>query len=202
MIRINLLADRHAKDRLIIQQQAVMGALIIIATILLCGIWWNAKAGQISDTNAKIEQTKKELDAQKKIREEVSKMEAQEKRLSSILKAIEMLVDFKRGPVVYLDNMNVALPSEIWLTNIADSRGAVTLQGYSFSNTAVARLMKALADTGEFFNVDLREITQATVGNESLMKFTVTGMTSMGLKLAEEDKKRAEAQAAAKAGKK
>ncbi|MBI5814589.1 MAG: PilN domain-containing protein [Nitrospinae bacterium] len=201
MIRINLLADRHAKERLLIQQQVVMGALIILGAILLCGFWWSAKAGQISDTNGKIEQAKKELDTQKKIREEVSRMEEQEKRLSAIMRAIEMLMDFKRGPVVYLDNLNVALPTEIWLTNIADTRGAVTIQGYSFSNTAVARLMKSLSETGQFFNVDLKEITQATIGNETLMKFTVSGLTSMGVRIAEEDKKRAEAEAASKAKK-
>ncbi|MBI4666140.1 MAG: PilN domain-containing protein [Nitrospinae bacterium] len=202
MIRINLLADRHAKDRLLIQQQLVMGLMIIAGAFVLCGFWWQAKASQITDTSEKIESSKKELETQKKIREEVRKMEVQEKQLSSILGAINMLVEFKRGPTPYLDNLNVILPPEIWLTNLNDLRGQVTVQGYSFANTAVARLMKGMEESDQFANVELKEITQAKIGNETLMKFTVQAMTAIGLKIQEEERKRKEAEEAAKAASK
>lgn len=198
MIHINLLADRHAKDRLLIQQQIVLGVAAIIGSIVLCGFWWQAKASQIDDTNQRIEQAKKELDEQKRIREEVKKMEVKEKQLAAVLKAIESLVEFKRGPAPYLDDINVMLPGEIWLTNLSDMRGQLSLQGYSFSNTAVARFMKTLEESENFANVELRELVRSKAGAETLMKFNIQCMTSQGVKLLEAEKKQKEDAEAAK----
>lgn len=204
MIRINLLADRHAKDRIVIQQQLFLGVVVLIGSIVLCGFWWQAKASQINDTNQKITQATKKRDAQKRIIEDVRKMEAKKTELDAVLKAIESLAEFKRGPAPYLDDLNVMLPSEIWFTSVSDVRGQLTLQGYSFANTAVARLMKSIelskAEDGSnnFSNVELRELVRTKVGSETLMKFNIQCMTSLGLKLIEEENRRKAAAEASK----
>ncbi|MGK7345335.1 MAG: PilN domain-containing protein [Candidatus Nitrospinota bacterium M3_3B_026] len=198
MIRINLLADRHAKDRLIIQQQVVAGIVIIIASIALCGFWWNMKRGDIAVVNTKIEQAKEELAKQKKIREQVKKMEARERRVKQILEAIEYLRMEKKGPVPYMDELNVLLPQEIWLTRVEDNNGSLTITGFSFSNTAVARLMKNMEKSGQFLNVELKEIRKAKVAKEDVKKFSVKSMSVIGKKLAEKKAK----EEAAKKGKK
>jgi len=191
MIRINLLADRQAKDRLIIQQQFVMGALVIVAAFVLCGFWWQVKSVQISNTNKKIVTAKQELDRQKKIRAEVSKMEARERRVKAILKAIDRLKKVKHGPTEYYDALNKLMPPEIWINNLADSSGSITLKGYSFSNNAIAQFMTNLEKSPHFGRVDLKEITKARFGKETIKQFSIRTMTSRGLKMAEEKKKRA-----------
>jgi Tfp pilus assembly protein PilN len=198
MIRINLLADRHAKDRLFIQQQLVLGIAALAGSIILCGFWWSAKASQISDTNTRIEQAEKERDEQKRIIADVKKMEEKEKLLAAVLKAIDSLVELKRGPAPYLDDLNVILPSEIWFTSLSDVRGQLTLQGFSFSNTAVARLMKSLEVSENFSNVELRELVRSKVGAETLMKFNIQFMTSLGVKLLEEENMKKELAEASK----
>lgn len=187
MIRINLLADRHAKDRFLIQQQLVLGAAVLAGSIVLCGFWWSAKASQIADTNQRIAQAEKERDEQKRIIADVKKMEEKEKLLAAVLKAIESLVDLKRGPTPYLDDFNVMLPSEIWFTSLTDARGQLTLQGYSFSNTAVARLMKSIEESENFSSVELRELVRSKVGAETLMKFNIQCLTTLGARLLEEE---------------
>jgi Tfp pilus assembly protein PilN len=210
MIRINLLADRHAKDRLAIQQQLVLGVAVLIGSIVLCGFWWQAESLQIDEKNKNIEVATTRRNKQKLTIEKVKKMEAKQTELAAVLKAIESLVEFKRGPAPYLDDMNVMLPSEIWLTNVTDTRGLLTLQGYSFVNPAVAKLMKSIelskADDGSnnFSNVELRDLVRTKVGAETLMKFNIQCLTSLGVKLAEEEnRKKAAAEASkekAKAG--
>ena len=153
MIRINLLADRQAKDRLIIQQQAVLGIIILIATFAVCGLWWQVKASQISSTNQRIAQAKVELARQKQIRAAVEKMQKRRDRVKAILKAIDSLMEVKKGPTIYFDNLNVILPQEIWLTNLADRSGAISIQGYSFSNNAVAKFMKNMEKSSHFVHL-------------------------------------------------
>lgn len=198
MIRINLLADRHAKDRLIIQRQIAAGAVIILASIVLCGFWWNMKRGDIAVVNSQIEKAKDELEKQKKIREQVKTMETRERRVKQILEAIDYLKMERKGPVPYMDELNVLLPQEIWLTRVQDNNGSLTMTGFSFSNTAVARLMKNMERSGQFLNVELQEIRKARVAKEDVKRFTVRSMSVIGKKLAEKEAK----EAAAKNGKK
>lgn len=204
MIRINLLADRHAKDRLVIQQQLVLGVAVLIGSIILCGFWWQAKSIQIDEKNKNIEAATMRRNKQKLTIEKVKKMEAKKTELDAVLKAIESLVEFKRGPAPYLDDINVMLPSEIWLTNVTDVRGQITLQGYSFVNHAVAKLMKSIEasvaedGTHNFSNVELRELVRTKVGVETLMKFNIQCLTSLGLKLVEEENRRKAAAEASK----
>ncbi len=198
MIRINLLADRQAKDRLVIQQQLVLGVFVILAAFVLCGFWFQVKAVQISDTNKKIDQAKKDLEKQKTILKKVEKLEKTEKQVNAMLKAIESLMEVKRGPTIYFDNLNVILPPEIWMTSLQDNRGAIVIQGYSFSNNAIAQLMKNMEKSEHFVGVNLRGINKTKFGSETLKKFTINCMTTLGQKLAEERRKREAAKLAEK----
>lgn len=203
MIRINLLADRNAKDRLLIQQQVVLGAMLLVGAVVVGLLWWQSLSGQIDETQSTIRVAEQELKKQDAIRAEVRKMEDEKTRLEHIKQAIEDLQAIKAGPTLALDNINVLLPKEMWLNSVTDTSGSMTLSGFSFSNTAVAQFMKNLEESPEFTNVTLREITQATVGQETLQQFTVNCWTVLGKKLAEEKARRdAEAAAAAKNKKK
>ncbi|MBF0171092.1 MAG: PilN domain-containing protein [Nitrospinae bacterium] len=200
MIRINLLADRHAKDRLLIQQQVVLGSMLIVGALVLGLLWYQALSAQIDQARSDIQMAEQELSKQDAIRAEVRRMEEEKDRLENIKKAIADLTAIKAGPTLALDNVNVLLPKEMWLTAVNDTSGSMTLSGFSFSNTAVAQFMKNLEESPEFTTVALKEITQATVGQETLQQFTVTCWTILGKKLADEKARRdAEAAAAAKA---
>jgi len=197
MIKVNLLGDRHAKEKIIIQQQLVVGIFILLGTFVVLGMWWDAKSDEIQGTNLKIGEAKKELTNQKKVREKVKGMEAREHRLNAILKSIEMLVAEKHGPTPYFDNLNVILPPEIWLTTMSDNGGNIGVEGFAFSNTAVAKLMKNMERSKHFHRVELSEITTTKVKKETLKKFKVTSMTTMAVKK-EAEKKKKEAEAAKK----
>ncbi|VAX25065.1 hypothetical protein MNBD_NITROSPINAE02-856 [hydrothermal vent metagenome] len=190
MIRVNLIADRYAKEKIVIQQQAIMSLFVFGFTIFLCVMWWQNKASAIETTNNRIEDAKKELNKQKKIRQKVKDMEAKEKLISSILKTIEFLTQEKQAPVAYLDNLNVILPSEIWLTNLTDSGGRITINGFSFSNNSVAQLMRDMEKSRHFAKVELSEVTTTKIKEEALKKFKLTCMTRVAYKKAEEKKKR------------
>lgn len=189
MIKVNLLADRQAKDRMLIQQQLVMGVMVILASFILCGFWFQVKASQISDTNQKITEAKKALAKQKKIREQVAAMEAREKQVKAMLKAIDDLMAIKRGPTIYYDNLNKILPPEIWVTSLTDNSGAFLINGYSFSNNAIAQFMKNMENSEHFSGVNLQTINKTKFGAETLKRFTINSRASLGKKLEKEKKK-------------
>lgn len=191
MIRINLLADQHLKDRLIIQQEVLVGIGALLVSLFFCFFWYQANSSSIEETSQKINKTEAELKSQSKIRTQVKQMEEQERKVKAMVEAIKFLITMKHGPVVYLDHLNVSMPTEIWLTNISEVGGNLTIQGFSLSQPAVAQLMKNMNAIGQFHSVELKEIRRVKVGKESVKKFTLRSVTSMGQKLAEEKEKRA-----------
>ena len=190
MIKINLIADRQAKDRQSIQQEIVLGFLGLVAVLAICGMWWQTKSSQISKTEDQITFAKQERDRQKKIRDAVDKMDERRTRVNNILNSIDLLKEMKDGPAIYFDNLNVILPQEVWLTSIKDNSGAIIIQGYSFSNNAIAQLMKNMERSDHFVNVDLQGIDRTKLGEEVLKKFTVNGLTVLGKKIKDERAKR------------
>ncbi len=196
MIKINLLADRHFKDRLDIQREIVLGVVVLLVALGFSFMYYQAQTVRIADTKKKIVQADKELAKQKGIREKIKLMEAKQAKLESVLDAIKFLGAIKQGPTMYFDTMNVILPPEIWLTSVDDSGGRMTIKGYSFSQTAVAKLMHALKGTGRFFDIELKEITKTKVAKETIKQFTVACVSALGRQIA---KRKAEAEAAKKA---
>jgi Tfp pilus assembly protein PilN len=190
MIRINLLADQHLKDRLIIQQEVLVGIGALLVSMLCCFFWYQANSSSIEETSQKINKTEAELKSQSKIRTQVKQMEEQERRVKAMVEAIKFLITMKQGPVIYLDTLNVNMPTEIWLTSISEVGGNLTIQGFSLSQPAVAQLMKNMNASGQFHKVELKEIKRVRVGKESVKQFTLRSVTSMGRKLAEAKEKR------------
>ncbi len=202
MIRINLLADQHLKDRLIIQQEVLIGIGALLVSLLLCFFWYQTNSSSIEATSQKINKTEAELKSQSKIRTQVKQMEEQERRVKAMVEAIKFLITMKQGPVIYLDSLNVSMPTEIWLTTINEVGGRLTIQGFSLSQPAVAQLMKNMNASGQFHNVELKEIKRVKVGKESVKQFTLRSVTNMGRKLAEAKEKQANSKNKKKKGKK
>jgi Tfp pilus assembly protein PilN len=202
MIRINLLADRQAKDRLIIQQQIMLGFMVFIGALVLCAGWWQVKSSQIKSTNQQIVNAKQELEKQKKIRKQVAELQKREDKVKAILAAIDSLLKIKKGPTPYFDALNKMLPAEIWLTSLTDTSGKINLQGYAFSNPSIAQLMKRMEKSKHYTGVDLQEIVNSKFSGETLKRFKISSMTTLGKQLAEEKKKREAAKKKAKGKKK
>lgn len=200
MIKINLIADRQAKDRLVIQQQLALGMIVVVATVALCGFFWVHKSSTIARTEDKITTAKNELEQLKKKHAQVTNMEKKEKLLNTIIDTINGLKKQERGPTIYFDHLNVILPSEIWMTDLNDINGVISIKGYSFSNNAIADLMKEMRKSKYFVDVDLSEIKKAKFGGEILKQFSLRCMTAAGKKMAEEAARKKAAKAKKKKG--
>ena len=208
MIRINLLADRQAKDRRLIQQQLQLAMFAMVVVMVICAGWLVMKDSEISAVEAKItsaQADKKKLEGTKK---RVEEMEARQKQVEAILKTISELTAIKAGPTPYLDNLNDVLPTGVWLTDLDDNTGAIRLVGFSIAPQTVAEFMTKLAASGKFTAVDLKGTEAVTIQlkagggkpvSKDVQKFTITCMTLLGKQMADEKQKQSD-DAAKKAG--
>lgn len=176
MIRINLLprAERAARPTAV--RWGVVMILGVVCLVAVLALLWLNLTMQISDLKQEIERTQAELLKYQTIAKEVEKYKADKRNLEEKLASIDRLKAGQVGPVHMLDEASQLLPQGIWLTSLNNSASRLTLQGYSFSNFAIADFMTRLAKapSARFTNVDLTYSEQAKIGKVPIEKFEIT----------------------------
>ena len=148
----------------------------VVCLVVVLGLLWLILTMQISDLKQEIERTQAELLKYQTIAKEVEKYKADKRNLEEKLASIDRLKAGQVGPVHMLDEASQLLPQGIWLTSLNNSASRLTLQGYSFSNFAIADFMTRLAKapSARFTNVDLTYSEQAKIGKVPIEKFEIT----------------------------
>ena len=176
MIRINLLprAERKAKPTAV--RWGVIVILGAVCLVVVLALLWLNLTMQIADLNKQIELAQAELQKYQTIAKEVEKYKADKRNLEEKLASIDRLKAGQVGPVHMLDEVSQLLPQGTWLTSLNNSASRLTLQGYSFSNFAIADFMTRLAKapSARFTDVDLTYSEQAKIGKVPIEKFEIT----------------------------
>ncbi|MFH1808626.1 MAG: PilN domain-containing protein [Pseudomonadota bacterium] len=156
MIRINLLP---VKERIRvsagIRQLWMMSAVVILFLAVMVG--YNVK---ISRDNDKLREEISRVEAEIKRLEdligEVNQLEADRNRLLKQLEIIRNLERGKTGPVRMMDSLASLIPKRVWVTNMAESGGNLTLQGFGIENSDISDFMNALEKDPMFSNIQLK----------------------------------------------
>jgi type IV pilus assembly protein PilN len=146
MLRINLLPIKAAKKGESARQEllAVMGgAIALVAGLYL----WNSMVTSDKDeTTGKIAIVKKEI---AQLKQDVVKVEDFKKKaaaLESKIKAIRGLQTRRIGPAKMLDDLATIMTEErkVWLTELTDSDGNMTLKGAAMEEENISDFQLAL----------------------------------------------------------
>ncbi|OGW00821.1 MAG: hypothetical protein A3I04_00660 [Nitrospinae bacterium RIFCSPLOWO2_02_FULL_39_110] len=173
MIKINLIFDRKAVEREKTKQQLLLGVILIFITIGISGFLWYSQNKNIENINKNISDSKEKLEKLKSIIDKINDKEKKKKRLEEIVKAIGELKNTQKGPARILDNINIILPSEIWLISLSEGSGQIKMDGFSFSNPSIATFMENIKASRYFSDAELLEIQQTTIEGEKVKKFTL-----------------------------
>jgi type IV pilus assembly protein PilN len=151
MIKINLFPYRAARIQENIRRQVSVIFLILAMTYLFINFNKEIKSlrqryverqrelATFKDTNAKINALKKNI---------------AELRLK--LETINELERAKAGPVKLLDDISMSVPKDkLWLTNLAEKKGTLSLTGTAMDNETVADFMKRLDGKKTITSVEL-----------------------------------------------
>lgn len=172
MIKINLLGepariDESTKRALIIYVASLVG-------IVLCGfVARSLTTERIAHLERETAALNLEFLALKKQTKEVRDLESKRRELRAKLDVIARLQGTKVGPVRIMDDLNVAVPDRIWLTEIGEQSGVLRLSGYALDNQTIATFMKDL-DRSDFFDtVELVETKQMEREGIKIKLFTL-----------------------------
>jgi type IV pilus assembly protein PilN len=173
MIRINLMPRAEARRQAARQrdkQIAVLVAAGLAAVILIAEFITRREAGQV---DAIAEEHETELAELNKKHNESILLEKKRAQLQAKLATIDILERQRHGPVHVLDDLSSATPDKLWLTEMKESGGSLTLTGRGLDNQTIAQFMRKLSASPYFENVDLVETKQIEEGAAKLKQFTI-----------------------------
>ncbi|MEO1231857.1 MAG: PilN domain-containing protein [Myxococcota bacterium] len=176
MIRINLLPIRQTQKRQTVQQQLLVGAAVLIITLIGCIVWYAKVSSDAKALRQDIQKKTQELAQLDKIIGEINDLEAKKKELVEKQQIIERLRKGKTGPVRALDDLSTMIPGRVWVTDLKEKSGAVTIEGRAINHEDVSAFMKALQKSKYFTGVSLgysKASTRETRG-VTLYEFQIT----------------------------
>jgi len=174
MIRINLLPYRaERRQRQILEHLAVLLGVIFITGISLFGV----NLYQTSELTA-LEDEFSDLKAQNAVlMKKIGKIRDLDKLREDVERKLKLVDTLQQGRFRSLETLNelaAVIPENIWLTNVTDARGTLTLSGLGESNKAVANFMRALDQSPLFTGVSLKTITRQQIGNVPVRSFSLS----------------------------
>jgi type IV pilus assembly protein PilN len=183
VIRINLLDTDRASGRRamlvpVAQRVTVVASLILLAASLTVG-WWYWSLRQTSlRLDRELAQAESETQQLRSVLGQVQKFETRRAQLQQRVALIEQLRRGQTGPVHVLDEIARALPERLWLTELTQKGGELTLTGMTTSLTGVSDFVANLESSAWFRKpVDIIDSEMATDPRAGeLVKFSVKAL--------------------------
>lgn len=174
MIKINLLPHVSRKKAAVNRQAQLAGVGAAAVVLVLLYAWWYMLSASWK-IEEQIKATENELKRYEEVAKKVAQFEADKKRLEEKIKTIDRLIASQTGPVRLMDQISRQLPTEVWLIGLRETGGRVVLQGYAFTDFAIAEYMTRLQrDAGLFSEVELSFTERSEVQKIPVKRFELT----------------------------
>ncbi len=162
MIKINLLPTKKKPPKKVIdlQQQLLLGFLILVLVLMAMAFFWKRQKDQITALQQEKVSAEAHIRSQDNILKEVKDVEEERKKVAEKIEVIEKLKKNQAGPVRLLDELSKALPVGVNLTSLIESSNNINLEGEAFTNDDVVRFVDNLKASPYLSNVMLLETSQ------------------------------------------
>ncbi len=178
MVRINLLATDQAKRKkrkpLEIQNQLILGSVLLSVVVLILGSGWILLDRKIASLGIEKTQKLQDLETLKAQVKEVENYEADKKKVSERIMIIEQLRSNQAIPVQLLDGVSEGIPPRVWLTSLSENAGRIDVDGKSMTNGEIVDFVNSLKKNPVFKDVQLVESRQAAEGGVLVYVFKLT----------------------------
>jgi type IV pilus assembly protein PilN len=211
VIRINLLGVERQVSRKrtglnmpasIAQAAPILGGVMVLGALAGVG-WWYWSLGQTAaQLDAQLGAKRQEAARLTKVTAELKQFEARRDQLQNRVGLIEKLRVGQSVPVQLLDHVSRSLPDMLWLTDLEQEAGAITIQGRSSTLIGLSDFVGNLASNAVLekpIEIVKSEVTAAADGGArtssppaELIQFTVRARlagTSAGADAADKTKR-------------
>jgi type IV pilus assembly protein PilN len=162
MIKINLLPTKKKPPKKVIdlQQQLILGVLVIILVVMGMWFFWNRQANRIAALEKEKTAAEARVQEQENVLKEVKNVEEERKKFTEKIGVIQQLKKNQAGPVRLLDEISKALPIGVNVAAISESSNNINIDGEAFTNDDIVRFVDNLKASSLLSDVTLLETSQ------------------------------------------
>jgi len=180
MIKINLVPIKEKKKR---KEVLVVFCVVLVLIVAILGMAWIYLGKQQVKRNllSEIEKIKEESKGYEDKINEIKDLESKEASLEAFKKTIKGIAETQRKVIVAVDQLALGLPDGVWITNLAQGKGAdtnkFTVQGYAFTQSNLQNYFDFVQKPGSFLTdatVDLKNISAAVGNNKQIHQFEIS----------------------------
>jgi type IV pilus assembly protein PilN len=174
MIRINLLPHREIRRK---QQQKEFFVMLAVIAGLGAATWFSTHSylnGQLEEQTGRNAYLEAEIVKLDKQIDEIKKVQEQTAALEQRKKVVESLQANRNETVYLLDQLVRQLPDGLYLKNVQQKGGKVTINGFAQSNARVSTFMRMLDSSPYLEKPSLVEIHAITEKNSRLSEFSLS----------------------------
>jgi len=173
MIRINLLPIKEIQAESTRRREMIIGGVALGATLLALLSMHLLQVFQLSSLESELAQLRSELQTLNVKVKQLGDLQNKIKEARGKNRIIDDLKKKKVGPVLVMANLAHAAPSTLWLTELRESGGVLTLSGLAADNKTVADFIHGLEASKHFKGVELIEIMEASAPTAGFKKFAI-----------------------------
>jgi type IV pilus assembly protein PilN len=173
MIRINLLPVKALRAEVARRREIIIGSVVLAVVVALLAGAYGYQLYRLSSLQTELATLRSELQALNVKIKEVGDLQNKIKDLRGKTKIIDDLNQKKSGPVLVMESLSNATPGSLWLTDLRESGGNLTMNGLAVDNQTIADFLKSMAASKYFGNVELVETTQGAGPTASLKRFSI-----------------------------
>jgi len=180
MIRINLLAVERERTKRkstgisVAQRVTLACSLILVVTAAGVGWWFWSLGQQSAQLDRDILAAEQEIQRLRSVLGQVQQFETQRVQLRQRVALIEELQRGRSAPVHMLDEISQSVPDRLWLTQIEQAEGVLTIEGRTTVLTALSDFVASLESSGYFKRpVEIVNSQVETQQTTELVRFTV-----------------------------
>jgi type IV pilus assembly protein PilN len=172
MIKLNLLGDDTVID--------TTGTWILIGygfslavVILSMTVWFFSISASVEEMTGDASNLETQLKNLQEVTKEVRELDTKKKELSDKTSVIATLKKSKLGPVKILDDLNIAIPEKIWLSEFKETGGVARISGSALDNQTVAIFIKKLEESDYFDKIDPSQSVIAPMQGVNVQNFVL-----------------------------
>lgn len=173
MIRINLMPRAEARRQAARQRDRQVAMLVLAALVAIIALTEFFTRRSSNRVQAEADEHQAELAQLSQKHNAAIQLDRKRKELEAKVQTIKVLERQRKGPVHVLDDLGAATPDTLWLTEMRESGGMVTLLGRGLDNQTIALFMRNLSASPYFAGVDLVETKQVEDGQAKLKEFSI-----------------------------
>jgi type IV pilus assembly protein PilN len=183
MIRINLLKPETKEiketggeglSELKAKKPSGLGNLFILLLIVALAAGYYYQKKTMDQERALLSKAQEE---KSQLQYVIAKLDEQQKIKASLLMKITLISQLKAQQdiaVRIMDELSSRLPDWVWLTEASFDSANIQVRGNAISNNLIADYLRNLEGSPYFANVDLKDSTQQSQGNDQFLAFSLT----------------------------